>query len=367
MKLEFDERRAEMLVNTVVDRYQQGIFPYENKEEFLPQNLVPESIKNDMETHVRFYFFVCIYMRGGIKSSQAFSALIRLHTDYPDFFVPAKVGELEHRDVQEVLKKYIGWDSKNAATYWLENAKRLVRTWGGNVLPLVQEISSYEEAVLLLANRKHRDAERGSNDYHEGFVGFQHKMVSMFVYFMDWIGLLMRPFLYPSPADFHHYRFFIATEALVVEMPKKTPIRYDRRISKVIRAFLVSYLEKGTATPIEVADALWLYSLRMCGNSPATSTYEDIYQHLGLFPDLTHATYGDPARITRLSGYQKTCGICPIRRDCKHSIPARPYYRKGQIVLFPRPGRNDDSVVIRSPERLLKKKKAVSTEHPKLL
>lgn len=324
MRVTVDRRQAAKVIDALIERRKKGLQPYDSPRASVPQELIPEDIRKDKRLLARFYFFVCIYMRGGVESHTAFRQLLKMWRAHPELFDAFAVSKLTVEYVQSILKEFVGWDSKNAGTYWHRNAVLLTQHWGGEALSITRNLTSYEEAVRRIARKS---GNKGSLDAkEEGFWGFQHKMVSMLLYFFDWEKLLTPRFAYPSPADFHHYRILIATKAVVVETSNGVPIRFSEKVSRPIRETLMWYLKSRGVDPIILADALWLFSLLLCGESPATMTKESDEP---FHPRL----WGEGLRRR----FRKTCGRCPFASECEVAIPAKPYYRRGQIVLRKRP------------------------------
>lgn len=323
MQVILDRQKAAELVDTLIELRRKNQFPYDSLRATLPQNMIPEEIRKDTELLARFYFFVCLYMRGGIESHTAFKQLIRVWREHPELFDAKEVSQTPERRIYSILKRFVGWDAKNASIFWKRNAALLATNWNGSARHIVRSITSYEEAVRIIANSKGRLSSLDAKEL--GFWGFQHKMVSMLLYFFDCEGWLETGFNYPSPADFHHYRIFLATKVLRVVTEDGRPIRYSEKISKKIRPMLVWYQKSRNVTPIELADALWLFSLLLCGNSPATATAED-----GTC-DFTKWKKGKQKQ------FHETCGACPLEPQCKFAIPSKKYYRRGVIDLRPRP------------------------------
>jgi hypothetical protein len=101
----------------------------------------------------------------------------------------------------------------------------------------------------------------------------------------------------------------------------------------------MEYLVERNADPIEVADAIWLFSLVLCGNSPLTTSREPKTNGSGMFSieELSHIE-DDDTHMRRKARVQlgATCLRCPILKTCKYTIPSRPYYRQGLLLLRPR-------------------------------
>lgn len=328
------------------------MFPFDQRDAVIPQNIIPKWLGADTEELFNFYLVICLYMRGGIESIQAFRALIKMRTEHPQLFDPLFAQHLKHEELQPLVAKYVGWDSYAVARFWIENMRRLMRNWDGKASNIFKGLHSYEEALRRIRNKRtKRDLREADkvDDRGEGFMGFQPKMVSMLVYFIDWEGLLEKQFIYPTPADFHNFRLGLAHQILVLK-PQPENLRSTERISKPWRDLTVRYLEarRGQVAPVELADAIWLFSLTLCGNSPLTDYHEreDKKGH-GLFGhgNLEHSK--QPAFLApKLRGrLERTCLTCPLIHSCKLAIPAGPYYQRrgdrdvvfgGQLYLWNR-------------------------------
>jgi hypothetical protein len=316
-------------------------YPFDRKDAVVPQSIIPKEMRQNQFTLACFYFYACIYMRGGIESLQAFSALIKMWRKYPDLFDPMHAAWLQPRDIQPILKEFIGWDSKAASKNWIENSRRLRNNWQSNPLCVIKGLSSYKEALRRIRNKISKRDKKEAGPRNEGFLGFQPKMVSMILYFYDWEGWLKPRFLYPAPADFHNFRLALANRIMVVT-PSTATIRSSEKISAPWRKALMDYMKKTGADPIEVSDVLWLFSLTMCGNSPATLTFEvhpltrrpaHLFAHAGVEEEWDHMQWVR----TKRQRLERTCMICPFEKTCMFGIPARPYYRLGLLELRPRP------------------------------
>lgn len=311
-------------------------FPFDQRDAVIPQTIIPGFMRrgNDLEALYLFYFYICLYMRGGIESLQAFNGMLAMRRDYPKLFDPFWAQNRFIEEVQPIIAKYIGWDSEAVARFWIANSKRLVVYWDGRASLLFSGLTSYDEALRRLKNKltKKEIREANCNDNHgHGFMGFQEKMVSMYLYFIDWEGLLETPFIYPTPADFHNFRLALAHRIMKLD-PEPAHVRATEKISKPWRDFTVEYLEarKGVVTPVELADAIWLFSLVACGNSPLTDFHEqkDKNGH-GMFDmhSLRHEApnFLSPKYRERL---KRTCLSCPLIDSCELAIPAGPYYQR---------------------------------------
>lgn len=346
MKVTVHEERVFALIDLLMERQRERKYPFNRSDAIVPQAVIPAEIRKKKRTLALFYFFVCVYMRGGIESLQAFKALFRLYADRPWMFEPHEIVSRTEEELSTILKQYVGWDAKTAGKFWRYNAQRLIADWGANPLNLLKGLTDYDEALRRIANARKGSTSVstvkktfGLDTKHHGFAGFQAKMVSMLIYFYDWERWLQPRFLYPAPADFHHYRLNIAYKGIVVATDNGAHIRYSEKVSAPYREVLMRYLEERKADPILVADAIWLFSLLMCGNSPATRTKElgdlkPLFRKHGVDePDWDHGKWLSSRARQDL---QQTCGVCALQETCDFAVPSHPYYRKGQFVLRPR-------------------------------
>ncbi len=338
MQVRIDRKILFGLLDELVARRRTDRFPFTKPDAIIPQKVIPEELRRDKKTLACFYFYVCIYMRGGIESLQVFNALIRMWREHPLMFSPFHAQWVRRAEVQTLLKQYIGWDSKEASRNWGENSRQLVAHWDSNPLNLLKGLRDYDEALLRIKNKRTKREMRAAGPKNAGFRGFQPKMVSMLVYFYDWEGWLGKRFLYPAPADFHNFRLGLNQGAIML-LTNQLPdhVRPTEEISKPWRDGMMEYLADRKADPIEVADAIWLFSLVMCGNSPLNRPVKT--NGTGMFEqeELPHEMTIDGYTQMRFRPMlEATCLRCPIVKTCSLSIPSQPYYRKGQLVLRPR-------------------------------
>lgn len=350
MNILIDHRAANQLFDTLVALWKKKEFPFTLSRAVIPQTIIPQSLRGDKKLLANFYFYTCIYMRGGIESIQAFKALLEVYKAEPELFDPVYAGWRSPKDVEAILRKYIGWDSKQAALTWIENSRRLRDFWEGSAINLFKGMTSYDEALRRLRNKRtKKDAVNAGRD-GLGFYGFQPKMVSMLVYFWDWEGLFKKRFIYPSPADFHNFRLAIACGVMQFD-PQPESIRATEKISAPWREVVMKYLAETKTDPVELADALWLYSLSLCGESPVNmwgspkkTTKQKEFREISM-PHMITSRHEAPKTRKR---YLQTCGCCVLQNMCKWSIPAGPYYGRkkgvlttgmsGHLVILPRPG-----------------------------
>lgn len=349
------------LFDSLLERWnaEPKMFPYDQPRAVIPQNIVPGHIRqsNDPESIYYFYFYICLYMRGGIESIQAFRAMIKLRQDMPELFDPYHAQHLTPEELQPIVAEYVGWDSENVAKYWIDNSQRLMRHWDGKASNIFKGMNDWDEAQRRIWNAGHslkkttfgKDATTGQ---YLGFIGFRPKMVSMLVYFIDWEGLLPKRFPYPTPADFHNFRLALAHRVIVLD-PEPKNLRNHELISAPWRDLTLRYLKERKADPVELADAVWLFSLEMCGNSPLTDwrepsdTAEENGEKVVGLNDEVFTIDDLPSLLSKRyrQRLRRTCLACPILDTCELAVPAGPYYQRrkdrkeafgGQLYLLPR-------------------------------
>ncbi len=365
MRVTVNRDRGVAVVSTLVSLWREKSYPFDRA--ILPQELIPKEIRKDRYTLSVFYFYACLLMRGGIESETAFRQLFKIHSLFPHLFIPEQAQLMDLDDLTEIVGTHIGWDKRAVATFWIENSKRLTRTWGGDPLSLFRNISTYDEAVEQICNKSRKGDRVLDDPRHAGFVGFQHKMTSMILYFYEWEGLLPEDIDYPPPVDFHHCRIFLGHRILTTRGRKSPNLRYDTRITHPIRSFLSWYTETHHVTTIELADALWLYSKLMCGEAPTNTIKEQkvgAINHQSVLPLPFEAHFKkEEWELTRTKETIRTCGVCPIRSTCHFSVPANPYFRSGVLRLTPR---KDPGYVLTTPKSL-RREDAPVTDHQILL
>ena len=312
----------------------------------MPQETIPSEIRQDSELLARFFFLACIYMRGGITSATAFKGLFLVYQDDPGMFNANVAMNYSLETIKTKLSSRMGnWDIEVAAYNWKENCRRLATTWNGSVLNIFKDITNYEEALERIRNKKGKH----KNGLDAGFVGFQHKMTSMLCYFLVDAGLVPG-FEFPPPVDFHHLRILFGHEILTIKTERA--IRYGERILEPARSLLSRYLKtRHSDTPganLELADALWLFSLTICSNAPGNTTAgngggrKELKERKKKDGDwvqiplkITGEFSQEEWRHNQTRKYLNTCGRCPMRTTCRHFAPAEAYYRRGILDLKP--------------------------------
>ncbi len=353
MQVILHKNRLFEVVDQLLALKAKNLYPFNRTDAVVPQTLIGEDIRRDKRALSLFYFYACIYMRGGIVSSTAFKLLLKMRGDFPWMFEPSAVVAHPVAEIQAMLKRYIGWDYEKAGEYWHENSRLLLASWGGSPMNIIEATRNYDDALNFYVNKNKKGSRQPKTPYEiltfdqksVGFWGHQHKMASMQVYFADWERLYPKRFLYPGPVDFHNYRIFLTTGT--VQIDTSVAVNFSEKVSKPLRGALVEYMKKRKQDPIDIADVLWLFSLLMCGESPHTQTKE---QKLKPLPLLSAGQVEESWRVTqwsqgKMTALNRSCHVCAFNESCKYAIPAGPYYGKrgdrdqpgGKLVLRQRP------------------------------
>jgi hypothetical protein len=324
-----DFERAKTVFGALLETYIANRFPYDNakppqRPENLPRNLMLGTVE-----HANFLWAVCYYMRGGIKSDTAIIALARMHEECPELFVPRYLHEdsslLLKSSMAEKLQDYgLGFNSKEIPNFWIANAQKLERFWGGDVRSLFVDVDDYDmlcERIIGTGKRR--------PDHPHGFYGFQYKMTSMIAYFLQEAGLIA-PLLYPVPVDFHVLRVLVANEILTV--PGSDKILPLPDLQEAARELTSWYCREYSVSPVHLCDVLWLLSSSTCNQNPGN------FSEIGEYK--ARATQVTPTIVNwteaEVAAHIRTCARCPIRETCRHCIPSGPYYRQGEMHKQPR-------------------------------
>jgi hypothetical protein len=173
MLVSTDYKAGYAMLDKLVGLHQANKYPFNRPDAIIPQKIIPEEIRKDKYLLACFYFYICIYMRGGIESLQAFNAMIKMWRVHPELFDPVRAQMLSPEQVQPILREFVGWDSKAASINWVTNSIRLSKNWNGNPLNLLKNLRSYDGAIKRIRNKRTKRDLREAGKGNEGFRGFQ--------------------------------------------------------------------------------------------------------------------------------------------------------------------------------------------------
>lgn len=302
---------AYTILDILVDSYQKQQPPY--NEVVLPQNYKPDSLQSGGEyfsspQHAMFFWNMCSYMQGGVKTEQAFKKMTEIFNENPEFFDCQLLSQLEPSYVSSKLEKYRLGRQHAVADHWVKNAKILLDKHGGDPRNIFYDVNNYEDCV-----------KRIKKNGEVGFNGFREKMTSMILYFYMNEGLIDN-MNFPVPVDFHALRVTLATEIITVE-PKS--FYHGQDVDDSLRVLFNNYLEERDACPLDLTNAIWLLSSNLCSKS------------LGNYPSdsnrgIEFRSYDKEKRDVS-KNWIESCGKCVVKNLCRYYISSGPYYDKGAI------------------------------------
>lgn len=319
MEITADYERAVLVFDRLRTLLHERAFPYSRMR--LPQEMVPREITKDPLALSRFFFFVCLHMRGPIKSSFAMQAHIGLWHSHPELYDPHEASHTAEETLNPLLAEaMLPRDKGKIARFWVENARRLHKRWGGDPRTIFETRCVPEELYTRIQNDG-----RGN-----GFIGMQKKMASMLAYYLESTGLLS-PIPLPPPIDFHWMRMAFAHGILSV--PPGKNIRYERA-SPLVREITARYMKETGAGLSEMSDIVWPFSEILCSRAPGNISKNRIRTANGTGvrggEPLALGNWHDPVLVGR---YQRTCGSCPVEATCALNVRNGPYNERGIFIL----------------------------------
>ena len=319
--------RLESLLGTLLPIYRDDEFPYYLNRARLPQDvrhMPPEAnLPRGSTEHARFLFYSNHFMRGNIRSVDAFKRLSRVYLDHPEVFDPWYASDMDKNELRQILAdNWLGRDGTKIPGNWIENSRRLVEQFDGDPWKIIEGETDYEQILDKVANKNGR-----------GFIGFQEKMTSMLIYYL----VDARPELYfdfPLPTDFHVLRVSAANEVITFEnVPEDGNIVSPQTLT-MLREMYHDYSLQYGVSQIDIANAVWLYSSALCSRQPGNkATEKGGYARKTIIESATIDYIANPKQ---LAVFNRTCGQCALRGTCTSNIPSKPYYRTGIARLTPR-------------------------------
>ena len=334
-----DHTRATVVFDTLVATIIAKKFPYDGAN--TPQSIVSKGLaKYTDKQRSLFWFFLCMYMRGPVKSNYAAKKLFEIFEAQGGggiFDPDCRYSSMP--DCIDVVMESFGFTRllSDVKKFWPHASKLLASSYGGDPRNIFDNINSFDD----IEARVRHDKKIGT-----GFLGFQKKMSSMLAYFLRDQELIdLQDF--PPPVDFHLMRIMVLTGVLKFEDADPRKFRYETS-SILGYTAIESYQARTGVDPILLGDALWLLSGNLCSLSPKNQEHlafgtfcEDtirnapvskkkrLVKHPGLF---AHHDIGLYLNVNTLSHrMRQTCGKCPANEFCKGRIPAVEYYNYGLL------------------------------------
>jgi hypothetical protein len=180
-----DEPLVEVVLGKIWERYCSGAYPYNLAADSLPQNYLPESLPRGGIEEAYYWVIVCLWMRT-TNTTTAAKQVAKLYDHLAkktclNPFNPFNAAQMKPPRIATLMKEVgLGLDD-SSPEWWVENARRVVERWDGDVRRPFMGATSYDEVWPRLINAK--DEQQG------GLLGFQHKMTCMLLYFLSEHGL----------------------------------------------------------------------------------------------------------------------------------------------------------------------------------
>ena len=320
MEIYTDAQRRDEVLGTLLDTYRNNAYPFNLKSTVLPQDSahLPPRIRQYPERFA-FYLFCLCYFMSATDSITATKCMTKLYKEHPRMFRPKYAARMRAKTIEQRLTAYgLGFREDQVAKWWVTNAKRLVESYDGSVLVLKGHINTYEDACDHILNRKNG----------KGFFGFQHKMVSMILYYLM-ATELMDYFHCPVPVDFHILRITLANKVVTTDQGPDTDMYTDEMLS-AIRKTTFDFCVENNISWLELSNAMWPFGKAMCRYNPGNKTF----QPKGYAARKTVLVRNIPIWTkTEKVNWEKSCNSCVIKQSCSDNIGAAEYYRKGKILL----------------------------------
>ncbi len=319
-----NKAHAYAVIDTLMEAYLNNAYPYNLDSTRVPQDPrhMPKTLALGTRDHAMLLFNTCYYMRGGIKSNDAFKRMSALYDDVPELFDCQTAQLFDEATIVQLLTEHGLGFQQTVAQEWLENSRRLQERFDGDPRKIFDGVDNYEQSLSLVRNKK-----------GEGFVGFQKKMTSMILYFlMD--GGLIDLFNFPPPVDLHVMRVSIDNEMIDFGNTPHGTNLYTDQMADALRQLYFKYGEEKGVDPLQLCNAVWMLSEALCGDSPGNVTLEPLGRKTRkgrlthLIPQLV--SIDDPAQR---KAYRDSCGGCPIQETCEYNVPGKPYYVGANLII----------------------------------
>lgn len=232
-----NHEQVEAVLGTLMSRYREGGYPYNLDTVRTPQDPrhMPETLPLGGAEHAMFLWTSCYYMRGGIKSVEAFKRLSSMYREAPELFDPHFVvdNQIPAERIAELLgRNGLGFQGA-VSSAWKTNASRLVDMYDGDPRKIFDGVTNFEEAFKRIGN----DGKGG------GFIGFQEKMTSMIIYYLR-DQELIEPFNFPIPVDIHVMRVSIANELISFPGVSYGTDLFRHRIQNFVTSLLLQIVDR---------------------------------------------------------------------------------------------------------------------------
>lgn len=325
LEVVIDQERVDYVLGTLLDAYDLGQYPYNQDHVRLPHDPrhMPKTLERGTRDHAMLLWNVCYYMRGGIKSVDAFKRLSSMYDDRPDLFKPELACKTDPAEIADELKQHgLGFQG-TVSQQWVVNSQRLTDRYEGDPRKIFTDIETYDDCLALIKNQSKE----------RGFIGFQEKMTSMITYYLMDEGMI-QPFMFPIPVDLHVMRVSIANKMVTFPNAEPGTNLYTPELLATLRKLYVDYAIRKYANPLRLCDAVWMLSESSCGTHPGNVTLEPF----GRDKRNGRSTILIPKQVDiedprQQAAYDASCRSCPLEETCEYNIPGKQYYVAGGIVI----------------------------------
>ena len=325
-----DQERFDMVLDTLMDAYEDDRYPYHLDRVRLPQDErhMPPSLERGTKEHAMFFWNVCYYMRGGTKSTFAVQQMSKLYEDRPDLFDCERILETTQEDIVDELQKHKLGFQYTVSKAWMLNAQRMLDEYDGDPRNIFEGLGASDDPYDELVGRVKNKGKAG------GFMGFQEKMTSMIAYYlMD--ADLVEQFNFPIPVDLHVMRVSISNLMVMfpdIEFPANV---YSQALLKALRDAYSDYANRKGISPLRLCNAVWQLSEALCGQAPGNRVIEPNGREnrTGRLTKVVPETV-NPNDEGQQRRYNRTCERCPIEGTCELNVHGGAmYYAVGQVAI----------------------------------
>lgn len=335
VEITIDKDRVELVLGALLEAYREKRYVYGLPSAQLPHEVADLERRLELGSteHAMFLFVLCLYMKGGIKSNTAAKQLARLYSRRPRLFDAFEIVSIKPESITASLVRVdLRYLKNSAPPHWIENAQRLVDWYDGDPRKIFVGVESYDEACERIRNKSRRHYKTKEFTRRQGFMGFQHKMVSMLMYFYI-ASDIIEPIPFPIPVDFHVMRVCIETEMVQFSGSSIGRNIYSEHLQTVLRDLFTDYCIRHDVSPIELCNAVWLLSSVGCAKNPGNRTLSRQYRAR----QTETPAYTPVWSESELARYWQFCGSCPVGNMCHWDVPNSAYTIKGELMrLRPR-------------------------------
>ncbi|PIR41462.1 MAG: hypothetical protein COV31_01140 [Candidatus Yanofskybacteria bacterium CG10_big_fil_rev_8_21_14_0_10_46_23] len=360
----FNRQRASYVFGVLEKQYREGEGRYglTVPPEIFYLNSLTE-LRGDPRKMVLFYFFVALFMRGGINSDDPFFSLGILCKIYPEMFEPEEIIRMSSPEIGQKLEEAsliaLGGATQGESNHgslamnirehtqnWRNNARCLSEYWEGDPRKIFQG----QDNVVSAFNN--------TVDRHDRFGGMRLKIFSLLaIWYMEQELIPKMPC--PLPVDFHMIRLFLGlglikinkkvwqkfqpgqigseknrvdNGAIFKALRGRPAFRVTEQITNSIALWTMGMITKLDLPIYSLSYSIWFKSRTDCSAHIQSQSRNGPNGQRMFF---TEEALAQPGLIPK--NYWEPCADCVFQADlCRSVVPAFPYYRLGFIVPIKR-------------------------------